>query len=80
MRWVIRDFSGIGERPGFAIDDIFVCSAVTTPFISVTGPSAFCAGSNATYNSAIRFYRPGGNINGLVSGRTGRADLCGQYL
>ena len=53
VRWVIRDFSGIGERPGFAIDDIFVCSAVTTPFISVTGPSAFCAGSNATYNSVI---------------------------
>ena len=63
IRWIIRDSSGTGNRPGFSIDNISVTGSVlSTPSISVTpttlsgftyvestGPSAFQSFSvNAT--------------------------------
>ena len=53
LRWVQRDVSGIGSRPGFAIDNISICSLTVTPTISISGPSAFCSGGTATYIASI---------------------------
>ncbi len=53
IRWVQRDVSGIGSRPGFAIDNISICASTVTPTISISGPSAFCSGGAATYTSSI---------------------------
>lgn len=53
LRWVQRDFSGVGSRPGFAFDNISICSTTLTPTISIAGPAAFCSGGTATYTATI---------------------------
>ncbi len=53
LRWVQRDFTGVNLRPGFAIDNISICSSQVTPTISISGPASFCSGGSATYTSTI---------------------------
>ncbi len=53
LRWVQRDFSGIGSRASFAVDNIVICTAITTPTISVSGPPASCNGQTAIYGATI---------------------------
>lgn len=54
LRFVQRDFSGVGaSRPGFAVDNISICSTLVTPTIAITGPAAFCSGGSAIYTSTI---------------------------
>jgi hypothetical protein len=61
---VQRDFSGVGtDRPSFAVDNISICPAQTTPTISIAGPSAFCNNNNAQYIASIT---TGGNDNLLI--------------
>ena len=53
LRWVQRDFTGVNLRPGFAIDNISICSSQVTSTISISGPASFCSGGSATYTSTI---------------------------
>lgn len=53
LRWVTRDVSGINNRPSFAIDNVSICSAISTPTVSISGPSGSCAGNNSFYNATI---------------------------
>ena len=41
LRWVQRDSSGIGSRPGFAVDNVCI-TVLTTPSIIITGNTTFC--------------------------------------
>lgn len=55
LRWVMRNISGtIGPagRPSFAIDNIIICP-ISTPTISISGPSAFCTLQTSKYISTI---------------------------
>jgi hypothetical protein len=53
LRWVIRDVSGVNNRPSFAIDNVSICPTTTTPTITIIGPSGSCVGNNAIYAAAI---------------------------
>ena len=53
LRWVTRDVSGINNRPSFAIDNVSICSAISTPTVSISGPSGYCSGNNSFYNATI---------------------------
>ena len=48
LRWVVRDISGSGNRPSFAIDNIIICP-IATPAITIIGPNASCSGQIMHY-------------------------------
>lgn len=47
IRWIIRDISGSGGRPGYSIDDVSVSGTGTTPVTSSVSPTSIAAGSAA---------------------------------
>jgi hypothetical protein len=47
LRWLIRDVSGAGGRPGYSVDDISVSGTGTTPVTTSLSPSSIAAGSGA---------------------------------
>ena len=53
LRWVQRDLSGTvgSSRPSFAVDNVVICASTLTPSVSISGPTAFCTGSAATYTA-----------------------------
>jgi len=52
LRWVVRDISGTGSRPSFAIDNVVICP-ILTPTISIVGPNASCSAQTMTFLSMI---------------------------
>ena len=54
VRWVQRDFSGVGSnRPSFAVDNISICPASLTPTIVISGPTGACSGAGTIFTASI---------------------------
>jgi hypothetical protein len=57
LRWMYREISGSGNRPGFSIDNISISGTVpATPTLSASALTAFgsiCTGANATNSFTI---------------------------
>lgn len=69
LRWVIRDVSGSGNRPGFSIDNISVNTSVTNfywngPTTTGTGAST---GGTGTWNTSTTNWRSPTDIAGSAS-------------
>nr|MBA3899586.1 hypothetical protein [Bacteroidota bacterium] len=54
LRWVVRDVSGNGNRPSFAIDDISINGLSLAPVqpTAITGLTTVCDGATETYEVA----------------------------
>lgn len=54
LRWVMRDISGSGSRPSFAVDNISICPNNPAPSVSISltgGTNPACTGSSLTFTA-----------------------------
>lgn len=54
LRWVMRDISGAGSRPSFAVDNISICPSIPNPSVSIaltTGTNPACTGTSLTFTA-----------------------------
>lgn len=54
LRWVMRDISGVGSRPSFAVDNISICPSNPAPSITIaltSGTNPACSGTSLTFTA-----------------------------